>query len=267
MDHGAAGAEGHHAVGHMEEQGGELVALVFHLGDGVLQHLGHVVEIPGQGADLVPAGDLQLLGEISRRHLPGACGQGADGRDQNLGQQKGQNHADGQAQHQRPQNNPEQLAGQVVDRGFVVQDVDDVAAAAALDGHGQIHGIRGDGAAHAHLAVHSRQQVGGHGHGGRLVGAVQNLSVAVQHIDVPLGQVDAQIRLGHEQLLELLRRAGRHCGHLLQLNDEVLGEGLGHLVIELVDVVAADAVDEEGTHHRHQGENQQNHNHNHLGTK
>ena len=81
----AGGIEGRHAVGHVEEEGGELVALVFHLGDGALEHLGHVVKVPGEHTDLIPAGDLQRLGELTSGHLTGAGGEGANGRDQNLG--------------------------------------------------------------------------------------------------------------------------------------------------------------------------------------
>ena len=85
VDEMAGGIEGRHAVGHVEEEGGELVALVFHLGDGALEHLGHVVKVPGEHADLIPAGDLQGLGELTGGHLTGAGGEGANGRDQNLG--------------------------------------------------------------------------------------------------------------------------------------------------------------------------------------
>ena len=46
--------KGHHAVGHVEEQGVQLVALIFHLAQGVPQLPGHVVEGVGEYADLVP---------------------------------------------------------------------------------------------------------------------------------------------------------------------------------------------------------------------
>ncbi|MEG2281770.1 MAG: amino acid--tRNA ligase-related protein, partial [Rikenellaceae bacterium] len=43
----AAAAERHHAIGHVEEEGAQLVALVFHLLNGVPQLAGHGVEVGG----------------------------------------------------------------------------------------------------------------------------------------------------------------------------------------------------------------------------
>ena len=54
VDHLAVPVKGHHAVGHVEEQGVQLVALVLHLAQGVPQLPGHVIEGVSEHADLVP---------------------------------------------------------------------------------------------------------------------------------------------------------------------------------------------------------------------
>ena len=61
VDDPALPGEGHHTVGHVEEQGVQLVALVLHLAQGVLELAGHVVEGVGKHADLVLGGHLDFF--------------------------------------------------------------------------------------------------------------------------------------------------------------------------------------------------------------
>src|SRR5699024_4967608 len=111
-----------------------------------------------------------------------------------------------EAEYQRLKDDGEEPPGEGVDRLLVVEDVDDVVGVVPLDGHGQIHDARGDGAALPHLAVHGLEEVGGHGDRFGLVGAVEHLAVAGENVDIAAAQVDAEIRLGHQTLLHLTDR-------------------------------------------------------------
>ena len=82
-------AEGHHAVGHVKEEGVQLVPLVLHLLKGALQLVGHIVEGGGEDADLIPGVHLDLLGEVSGGHLLRSLGKPLDGGDEGLGQKEG----------------------------------------------------------------------------------------------------------------------------------------------------------------------------------
>ena len=84
--------EGHHAVRHVEKEGVELVALVLHLADGVLELTRHIVEGVGEHADLVPGGHLDLMGEVPLCHPHGSLRQPLDGGDHGLGEEEGQQH-------------------------------------------------------------------------------------------------------------------------------------------------------------------------------
>ena len=112
--------EGHHAVGHVEEQGVQLVALVLHLAQGVLKLPGHVVERVGEHADLVLRGHLDLMGEVPPSHPHRALRQAADGGDHGAGQGEGEQHGDDQAEDQGLHDEQEHLVGQVVGGGLVV---------------------------------------------------------------------------------------------------------------------------------------------------
>ena len=89
VDDAAGAVKGHHTVGHVEEKGVQLIAFVFHSGNGVLELLGHSVEALGEQADLVPAGHFNFLGEIAVGHLFQPVGETLDGGGQSLGQQGG----------------------------------------------------------------------------------------------------------------------------------------------------------------------------------
>ena len=92
LDHSAVPGKGHHAVGHVEEQGAQLVALVLHLLQGVVELAGHVVEGAGEDADLIPGGYLQLLRKVAVGHPFRALGKPLNGGDKGFGQQEGEEH-------------------------------------------------------------------------------------------------------------------------------------------------------------------------------
>ena len=255
--------EGDDAVRHVQEQGRELVALVFRLGDGVLQDLCHVVEVLGQIADLIAAVDRDAAGIVARGDALGAHGQRADGRNEDLREQKRQDHADHKTQPQRAQDDGKQLARQRVDRSAVVADVGNVAAVLRDNGHGQIHIVVRDRAALADVAVHGGQDVLGDGDALALVRAVEHAAGFVQNIDVPARNVDAQPRLRHEKLLHLRGRVVLG-GELLQLDDKFRGERGLHLLIELGDIEVADAAHQKRAGRQHEGQDQNDHDHDHL---
>ena len=97
MDDPPLPVKGHHAVCHVEEQGIQLVALIFHLAQGVPQLPRHVIEGVGEHADLIPGGHFDPPGEIPLRHPHGSLGQALDGDDHGFGQQEGEQDGDEQA--------------------------------------------------------------------------------------------------------------------------------------------------------------------------
>ena len=263
MDDGSGGVERDDAVRHVQKQRGKLVALVLRLGDRILQNLCHVVEVPGQIADLVAAVDRDAVREISRRDALCADGQRTDRRNQNLRQQERQDHADHQTQRQRAQDDDQQLARQRVDRGAVVADVGDILRAVRLDGDGQIHIIVRDRAALPDLAVHGGQNVLRHHDRGALVRAVEHGAGLVKNVDVAARDIDAKPGLRHEKFLHLrggvvLRREP------LQLGDEFRGKRALHLLIELGHIEIADAAHQKRACRQHQGQDQDHHDHDHL---
>ena len=191
--------EGHHAVGHVEEQGVQLVALVLHLAQGVLQLSGHVVEGVGEHADLILGGHLDFMGEVPPGHPHRALCQAADGGDHGAGQGEGEQHGDDQAEHQGLHNEEEHLVGQIVGGGLVVQNIDDIAVLPPVDGDGHVHIVHGQIALVAGLP---RLQPGGQGEG-QVAGIAQGigvsggtdpaLAVAVQDIQLAVAAVHAQL--------------------------------------------------------------------------
>ena len=117
--------ESHHAVGHVEEQGVQLVALVLHGGQGGLQHAGHLVEGAGEDADLVGGLHRQLAVKVSGGHPFRAGGELFNGAHHGLGEQEAQQHGDQKADDQGLHDDEEQLAVQAGDRVLVVQDIND----------------------------------------------------------------------------------------------------------------------------------------------
>ena len=101
MDHRAGGGKGHHAIGHIEEEGIQLIALILHLGQRLLELLRHGVEGSGQNTDLIPGGHLQLVGEVPLGHPLGTLGQAFNGNDHGLGHQEGEKHRDHQSEKER----------------------------------------------------------------------------------------------------------------------------------------------------------------------
>ena len=110
MDDPPLPVEGHHAIGHVEEEGVQFVAFVLHGGHRVVELLSHGVEALGELADLVTGGDLQLFGKISGSHLLQTVSETLEGSNHGLGQQEGQQDRDDQPQSQGLQNQGKHLA-------------------------------------------------------------------------------------------------------------------------------------------------------------
>ena len=77
--------KGHHAVGHVEKEGVQLVSLVFHSGQRALQHTGHLVERAGEDSDLIGGFHRQRAVKVSGGHLLRACGELFDGAHHGFG--------------------------------------------------------------------------------------------------------------------------------------------------------------------------------------
>ena len=67
MDEASVGREGRNAIGHVQEQGVQLVALALHLADRGLETARHVVERARQLADLVARLHAEVLIEVALR--------------------------------------------------------------------------------------------------------------------------------------------------------------------------------------------------------
>ena len=263
--------KGHHAVGHVQEQGIQLVALVFHGGQGGLQDPGHLIERAGEDADLIGGLHRQLAVEVPGGHPLGSGGELFDGAHHGLGQQEAQQYGDQQADDQCLHDDEEDLGVQVGDRVLVVQNVDDIGIVAPYDGDGYIHVVGGDVAAVSHPgAVPLRYGVPGGEQVCRLFPgerrgvcrAVQvGAALSVQNKVVPGAVVDAQ-------------GAGTALQHLLEPGGSIRLSGPGpeggdiavavvaehgvDLFIKGVDIEAGDAGGQERAHHRHQrGDEQQ----------
>ena len=78
VDEPPVGRKGGHAVGHVQEQGAQLVALALHLAHRAFQPLRHVVERACQLADLVRRLHAQILIEIALRNRARALGDALD---------------------------------------------------------------------------------------------------------------------------------------------------------------------------------------------
>ena len=179
VDQRTGDREGDDAVGHVQKQRGELVALVLGLGDRVLEDLCHVVEVPREHADLVVALDGHTLRKVACGDLPRADGERLNGRDEDARKQEREHHADHQAKAQRTQDNAHQFARQRIDRRAVVVDVRDVRMLVCHDGHSQIHEFTRDRSVLPDFAVHRRQQILRHAHLCPLIRTLEHLPEAV----------------------------------------------------------------------------------------
>ena len=270
VDEMALPVKGHHAVGHVEKEGVQLVPFVFHGGQGGLQYPGHLVEGAGENADLVGGFHRQLTVEVSGGHPLRADGQLFNGAHHGLGEQKAKQHGDQQADDKGLHDDLEQLAVQFRYRVLVVKNIDDEGVVPAKDGDGHVHIVGGDVALVAYRAavlgrhgVPGGQQVGGllPGQGGGFGAAGQEGSGgAVQNIVVPGPVVDAQ-HTGVD-LQDLLDASGtvRLFGGAAEVRHErpaVSAKGAAHLLVEGVDIKAGDAGGQKRAHHCHQRRDEQ----------
>ena len=262
--------KGHHAVGHVEEQGIQLVALVFHGSQCGLQDLGHLVKRSGENTNLVGGFHRQLAVKITGGHPLCADGQLFNGAHHGLGEQEAQQHGNQQADDEGLHDDLEKLVIQIGYRVLVIQNVDDEGVVTAEDGDGHIHVVGGDIAfiAYGGGVLPCNRVPGGQKVGGLLPGQVGGLGAAgqkaacgaVQHIVVPGAVVDAQ-HTGID-LHDLLNTLGavRLSGGAAEIRHKlpaVRAEGTAHLLIKAVDIETGDAGGQERAYHRHQGCDQQ----------
>ena len=268
VNHPPLPGEGHHPVGHVEEEGVQLVALVLHLAQGILELSGHVVEGVGEHADLVLGEHLDLSGEVPLRHPHSALGQLLDGRDHGLGQQDGQQDGDHQPEDQRLDDQQEHLTSQVVGGGLVVQDINHIVRPAPGDGDGHIHIVQGrialvpglpgaQGVDQVLAVLHPQVLPVGRDQAG--AAAVQDIQLAVPAVHAQLAGVGVQHQ-GHlvRPVLLLLRRGGQ-----VVVEQRVL-EHVRHLAVEVLQIERRHRVDQERPHHHHQRQDQQHHDHHQL---
>ena len=262
--------EGHHAVGHVEEQGIQLVAFVFHGSQRGLQDLGHLVKRSGENTDLVGGFHRQLAVKITGGHPLCADGQLFNGAHHGLGEQEAQQHGDQQADDEGLHDDLEKLVIQIGYRVLVIQNVDDEGVVTAEDGDGHIHVVGGDIAfiAYGGDVLPCDRVPGGQKVGGLLPGQVGGLGTAgqkaacgaVQHIVVPGAVVDAQhTGIDLHDLLNTLGaiRLGGGAAKVCHKFPAVRAEGTAHLLIKAVDIETGDAGGQERAYHRHQGCDQQ----------
>ena len=263
LDVGQGGAQ---LVGHVGHKVLALLLRPLQLGDVGLQLLGHAVEPLGELADLILRGDVQLAGEIPPGHPLDAAGEPLEGVDHGFGQQEGQQRRDHQAQHQRLHDEGEHLGVELAGGLPVVQDIDDIGLPPSGDGDGGVHVVGGDAAVQPRFPQQGLGDVGGdfnpslRGGDGPVQaaagGPVQHIIVAVAAVHPQHARVGGQHLAHHGRAVLVLFCDG------LEVPDEVhvgLAEGVGDLLVELVDIVAGDRVHEERAHHYHQRHDQQHH--------
>ncbi len=95
--------KGHHAVGHVEEQGVQLVPLVLHGGQRGLKDISHLVEVPVR----MPISSVDSHGELAVKVSPrpprsAPAVSFSDGAHHGLGQQEAQQDRDQQARSPAP---------------------------------------------------------------------------------------------------------------------------------------------------------------------
>ena len=251
----------------MEKEGVQLVALVLHRLQGVLEHLRHVVEGGGQNADLVGGFHRNRTAEVPGGYPLRALGQTLDGNNHGLAQQEAQQHGNQQAHQQSLQYNHKQLSVQVRDRVPVVVYINDVCAAAAGNRDGKVHIAGGNIALVSHRAaaggdaVADRQQVLGDREAGKGVLAVGTGQIRpgppVQNIVIADIGVQPQItRLGLDHLLQLrhvfLLRPAAQRRHKGDVGGVGVTEYALHLLIKLINIKRGDAGHHKRAHNGHQ---------------
>ena len=254
MNQMAGMIERHDAVGHMQKERVQFVALVFHGGQGGLQHTGHLIECSGENADLIRGFHRQLTAEISGGHPLGACGELFNGAHHGFGEQKAQQHGNQKADNQGLHDDEKELAVEIRDRLFVIQNINDKGVISPQDRDCQIHIGRSDIAVVAHSGfilldhgIAGGEQIGTllPGQCGGVGGAAQIRSGgAVEHKIVAGAVIHTQrAGVGPENFLHGLS-AVVLGGGLTEGENEfpaVCAEDIIHLLIEAVDVEAGDA--------------------------
>ncbi|MPM75665.1 hypothetical protein SDC9_122659 [bioreactor metagenome] len=274
--------KGHHSVGHVKEQGIQLIPLVLNGVEAVLKHIRHVVECAGQNTDFVRGLHRQLVSKVSAgqalrpfRHL-------FDGADEGLAQKVAEQHRDQKSDHQRLHDDGKKFLVQSGDRVPIVKDIDDVAVLPAGERKGRIHIVCGQIAAVSHRTVQGRDEIGRRRQNrAAFIRLRQNRSRgAVQNVIVSGTGINAQeTGVGLQNLLHLSRAVGRRgggqkvghesgvFGQSRAVRLHVGAEHIVHLLIKAVDIEAGHVGGQKRPHRRHQRGNQQQHDEHQLHMK
>ena len=262
--------KGHHAVGHVKEEGVQLVPLVFHGGQGGLEDPRHLVEGAGQHADFVRGFHGQRAAEVSGGHFLRPGGELFNGAHHGFGEGEAQEHGNQKADDQGLHDDLEKLAVEAGDGVPVVQDIDDKGVVPPEDGDGGVHVVGGDVAdvpdarlVPAQDGVSGGEEVGAllPGHGALGGGAVEiGPRLPVQDEVVPGAVVDAKLSGG--KLHHVVDPVGAVVlgGLAPEGGDElplVRAEDAVDLLVEGVGEEVGDVDGQEGPHHRHEGGNEQ----------
>ena len=201
--------------------------------------------------------------KVPRGHLTHAVGEPLDGADHGFGQEEGEEHRDGQTEHQRLQNEGEQLVAELLGGLAVVIEIDDVTRAASLNGDRHIH-IRGAGIAGiALLALEGGGEIGGDIQlaAGVIRGGEAGGGLPIQNIVVAGAAVYAQrTHIAAEDGLDLFGGIGLSLLRGGHVTDKLfIGENGGHVGVEFVQIKHGDGVHQERAYHRHQRHDEQHH--------
>ena len=266
VDQLALGREGSHAVGHMQEQGVQLIALALHLAHRAFQAAGHVVKRARQLADLVGRLHAQILIEVAFRDRARALGDAFDRVGDRLAEQEGQQDRRKQAEHHRLHNDLEEAPRQVGDLAFIVGNVNDIvdrAVALLVDRDGNVHHAVRHGRTRANLARHRRDDIARARQRDIRVGAFEIAPLGVQNIVVSI-IVDAKRALPRRNDLLQAGRALFSRGVMQGLHRAGLVEHVLHLLIKAVQIEGADAVDQECAYYGHDRNDHQHQNQHQL---
>ena len=184
VDERAVGREGGYAVGHVQEQRVQLVALALHLADRVFQTMRHVIERTGQLADLIRRLHAEVLIKVAFRNRPRTLGDALDRRGDGLAEQEGQQDSRQQAKHHRLHDNLEEPPRQIGNLPLVVRDIHDVVhrtVAVLVERHRNVHNAVGYRRARSGLSCHCGNDIARAGNGYIRVGTVKEAALTVEN--------------------------------------------------------------------------------------
>ena len=261
VDERAVGREGGYAVGHVQEQRVQLVALALHLANRVFQTVRHVIERTGQLADLIRRLHTEVLIKVAFRDRPRTLGDALNRRGDGLAEQEGQQDSRQQAEHHRLHDNLEEPPRQVGNLPLVVRDIHDVVhrtVAVFVERHRNVHNAVGYRRARSGLSCHCGNDVARAGDGYVRVGAIKEAALTVENGIVAVIVNAESALVGIYDGFQTIR-AG-FGSRLLHGADGVGREHRLHLLIKAVQIEGVDTVDQKRADHRHNGYDQQHQN-------